>query len=277
MEAPTASLSTLPPWAGTESSSAASGPIRPAPPGQTPWTPGTPHPFHPSIPRPLTVSVLFSRKAFGITIAGEFSNAINDCGLYVHGVNISAAYGPDCAYWEDASRWSDATRAGLLAFARASMDALGDWFFWTWKVGPAAGSNGEGEGAVRAPLWSYSLGLEGGWIPRDPRDARGACESFGAAPSHPFDGAYAPAQTGSGTAMAVETEDVLAWPPALLHVSGAQAALPGPTAGAGDGATTAGAGAGSGSIGKAFAPIEGCAYPDAWDALGAKVPVGGCT
>lgn len=36
--------------------------------------------------------------------------------------------------WEDASGWDDSTIAGVKHFAMASMDALGDWFFWTWKV-----------------------------------------------------------------------------------------------------------------------------------------------
>jgi hypothetical protein len=39
------------------------------------------------------------------------------------------------------------------------------WFFWTWKVGPNA------TGKIRAPFWSYKLGLDNGWIPKNPRDA----------------------------------------------------------------------------------------------------------
>lgn len=36
------------------------------------------------------------------------------------------------------------------------------------------------DGAVRAPLWSYQLGLEGRWMPTDPRTANGKCAAIGA-------------------------------------------------------------------------------------------------
>ena len=47
-----------------------------------------------------------SSEQFGVSIAGEFSNAINDCGLYLIGVNQSANYGEGCEYWMDANEWS---------------------------------------------------------------------------------------------------------------------------------------------------------------------------
>jgi len=75
-----------------------------------------------------------SQSAFGVTIAGEFSNGYNDCGLFLHGVGGTATYGGDCSVWEDASTWDQPTKDGVLQFALASMDALQDWFFWTWKV-----------------------------------------------------------------------------------------------------------------------------------------------
>ena len=58
----------------------------------------------------------------------------NDCGLYLNGVGGTYNYGGNCADWQDSSLWSAGTKAGLLAFCQASMDALGDYFFWTWKV-----------------------------------------------------------------------------------------------------------------------------------------------
>ena len=79
---------------------------------------------------------VFSRSAFGVTIAGEWSNGFNDCGLFLNGVGGSHSYGGNCADWQDSSNWSAGTKAGLMAFASASMDALRDWFFWTWKVSP---------------------------------------------------------------------------------------------------------------------------------------------
>jgi len=79
---------------------------------------------------------VFSRSAFGVTVAGEWSNGFNDCGLFLNGVGGSYSYGGNCADWQDSSNWSAGTKAGLMAFSSASMDALRDWFFWTWKVGP---------------------------------------------------------------------------------------------------------------------------------------------
>jgi hypothetical protein len=75
-----------------------------------------------------------------VTVAGEFSNGYNDCGLYLTGVNGSHSYGGDCALWQDSSTWNATVIAGVKEFALASMDALQDWFFWTWKVRPSLSS-----------------------------------------------------------------------------------------------------------------------------------------
>jgi hypothetical protein len=75
-----------------------------------------------------------SQTAFGVTLAGEFSNGFNDCGLYLTGVGNTVSYGTECALFLDASQWNATMKAGLMEFALASMDALQNWFFWTWKV-----------------------------------------------------------------------------------------------------------------------------------------------
>jgi hypothetical protein len=75
-----------------------------------------------------------SRTDFGVTLAGEFSNGYNDCGLYLVGVNGKPNYGGDCTEWQDSTNWNASTKAGVKAFAMASMDAMQNWFFWTWKV-----------------------------------------------------------------------------------------------------------------------------------------------
>ena len=231
-----------------------------------------------------------SRKAFGITVAGEFSNAINDCGLYLIGVNQSANYGEGCEYWMDANGWSDATKEGLLNFALASMDALGDYFFWTWKIGNSSATN-----SVQAPLWSYKLGLEGGWMPKDPRQAVGTCAKFGVA-SNPFDGVYQPWMTGgagAGTIAPSATENIPAWPPSLTQVpsesaalvpqytsTGTFSALAAPTFTTTSGVTpTASVGNGwanPSDAAPAVTPIAGCQYPFAWDGVDAQVPASGC-
>ncbi|KAI0644611.1 glycoside hydrolase, partial [Trametes meyenii] len=227
-----------------------------------------------------------SRKNFGITLAGEFSNAMNDCGLFVNGINGGAHYGPDCDYWMDASGWSDATKQGLLSYALASMDALGDYFFWTWKIGDSATSN-----SVQAPLWSYKLGLDNGWMPKDPRAARGMCAALGGTDA-PFAGPFQAWQTGgagAGTIAPAATASIAPWPPSVSRVptqslslvpqytsTGTLVTLPPPTL-----APSATASAGSGwfdaqDTAPAVTTIPGCAYPDAWDALDAQVPLSGC-
>ncbi|EJF57265.1 glycoside hydrolase [Dichomitus squalens LYAD-421 SS1] len=227
-----------------------------------------------------------SRSAFGVTMAGEFSNAINDCGLYVNGVGGSARYGAGCEYWQDASGWSDETKQGLLNFALASMDALGDWFFWTWKIGNSTTTN-----SVQAPLWSYQLGLENGWMPTDPRQALGKCASLGVAPA-PFDGTFQSWQTGgagAGTIAPSATAD-LVWPPASITsvpagsvtalpqytATGTLSTLPPPTFSA---SVTASVGNGwfdGADNAPAVTAISGCTYPDAWDADNAQIPLSGC-
>lgn len=74
-----------------------------------------------------------SRNNFGVTVAGEFSAGFNDCGLFLKGVGVSPQTS-NCAAWQDSTNWSAATKAGVMAFTLASMDALQDYFFWTWKV-----------------------------------------------------------------------------------------------------------------------------------------------
>ena len=76
-----------------------------------------------------------SMAAFGLTSAGEFSNAINDCGLWVNGVNLGTRYEGDypggpwpvigsCEQWTDYQSWNASMKAGVQQFAMSSMDAL---------------------------------------------------------------------------------------------------------------------------------------------------------
>ena len=75
-----------------------------------------------------------SSSAFGLTNAGEFSNAVTDCGLYLNGVNLGARYDGtfagnwpsqgSCDTWTDYQSWSTQTKSDIMQFALASMDAL---------------------------------------------------------------------------------------------------------------------------------------------------------
>ena len=80
-----------------------------------------------------------SSKNFGVSVAGEWSNGFCDCGLYLkgiemYGVNAPTSYGGDCSLWMDASQWNQTVKSAIMNFALAEMDALQNWFFWTWKV-----------------------------------------------------------------------------------------------------------------------------------------------
>ncbi|EDR10975.1 glycoside hydrolase family 5 protein, partial [Laccaria bicolor S238N-H82] len=121
-----------------------------------------------------------SMSNFGLTTAGEWSNAVTDCGLYLNGVNLGTRYEGtyqgstsrvgSCTPWTDWQNWDSTMKTAINTFALASMDALQDYFFWTWKIG-----NSSVSGTVETPAWSYQLGLENGWMPKDPRQAIGAC------------------------------------------------------------------------------------------------------
>jgi glucan 1,3-beta-glucosidase len=77
-----------------------------------------------------------SMSNFGLTIAGEFSNAVTDCGLWLNGVGLGTRYdgtytgGGDwpsqgsCTPWTDWQNYNSAMKKGLMNFALASMDAL---------------------------------------------------------------------------------------------------------------------------------------------------------
>ncbi|KAJ6473490.1 glycoside hydrolase [Mycena vulgaris] len=239
-------------------------------------------------------SINKSRSAFGVTVAGEFSNGYNDCGLYLTGVGGKQSYGGSCAEWEDSATWNATMKAGVLQFALASMDATQDWFFWTWKIGKAA------DGVVRSPLWSYQLGLEGGWMPADPRAATGKCAAVGVTGT-PFAGTFSAWQTGgagAGTIAASATDAFGVWPPATISnvdvaaltvlptytATGSVPTLtyitPSVTGGAAVVTPTVSIGNGwfdAGDTTPGVTAVAGCTYPNAWGALSSPAPTALCT
>ena len=246
-----------------------------------------------------------SQSNFGVTVAGEFSAGYNDCGLYVKGVGVKATFGGDCSIWQDSTNWDASTKDGVKAFTLASMDALQDWFFWTWKVRLCCGlavvcfsSLNDGlvlkqignssAGLVEAPLWSMQLGLQNGWIPTDPRESVGQCAALGE--NKPFDGTYSAWQTGgsgAGTISPSFVSQFSQWPPATISnadgpasllpsyaSTGSVVTLPPPTLTAsathsinvGDGWFDTADSAGGVTV------VQGCTYPNAWSAVGIAVP-----
>jgi len=75
-----------------------------------------------------------SMGSFGLTNAGEFSNAVTDCGLFLNGVGLGTRYEGtysgggsrigSCNTWTDWQNYDTATKAAIRQFALASMDAL---------------------------------------------------------------------------------------------------------------------------------------------------------
>lgn len=61
-----------------------------------------------------------------------------------------------------------------MQYTMANMDALQNWFFWTWKIG-----NSTQTGYPTSPMWHYKLGVDNGWMPQDPRVAGGFCKGIG--------------------------------------------------------------------------------------------------
>ncbi|TFK19430.1 glycoside hydrolase [Coprinopsis marcescibilis] len=216
-----------------------------------------------------------SRSAFGVTMAGEWSNAIQDCSLYLRGVGTPTDYQGDCTVWQDSAGWTDGTKAGLLAFASAQMDALGDYFFWTWRIGESE------RGIVESPFWSYKLGLDGGWMPTDPRSVIGTCQALGVSTGS-FTGPFAPYMTGGVGAGAPSDAGAYPWPPAAQNDGNAAAALPtyattgtpvvlpAPTFTDSQGNPIPPIG--TQAAYPAPTPIAGCTYPNAWESEGVFAP-----
>ncbi|KAG8708506.1 hypothetical protein FRC09_001214 [Ceratobasidium sp. 395] len=228
-----------------------------------------------------------SMSSYGMTLAGEFSNAINDCGFFLNGVNRGARYdgtfnpygGPNagagaCSQWMDVGRWDAATKAAVKQFALSSMDALQNYFFWTWKIGKSTTW-----GTVASPNWSYKLGLDNGFMPTDPREATGACSN-----ASPWTGPLPASKTGGAGAGTIDAAYAAAhpWPPATLAGVPDVAALPTYTATqtpvtlqpatytAASGVNPGNGWANANDQGGMYTPIAGCAYPsDAWDAISA--------
>ncbi|GAA5863868.1 hypothetical protein JCM8547_006089 [Rhodosporidiobolus lusitaniae] len=131
-----------------------------------------------------------STNTFGLTMGGEWSLAINDCGKWLNNVGNGARYDGtyyvpnnktapafdavgNCDQWIDYNTWNQSTKDGLRLVAEGHMDALRHWFFWTWKTGYSGDL-----GMIANPMWNYQLGLENGWIPTNPRTAMGSCASL---------------------------------------------------------------------------------------------------
>lgn len=154
-------------------------------------------------------------------------------------------------------------------------------FFSPYQIGPTA------SGTVEAPLWSYKLGLDNGWMSKDPRDSVGRCKDLGV-PNDGFNGQYQGYATGSGGEI-LPSSVIASWPfpPASISnapvpasqlpmytSTGTIVTLPPPT----NTGKISGMDGWFDSQDTALAPtpIQGCAYPDAYSTSGV-IPASGCS
>jgi hypothetical protein len=69
-------------------------------------------------------------------------------------------------------------------------------------------------GTVCAPFWAYKLGKERGWIPTDPHEAVGICQSLSVIMNNPFNGHFLPWQIGNNLIAQPANTAANVWPPA---------------------------------------------------------------
>ncbi|OWZ33521.1 glucan 1,3-beta-glucosidase [Cryptococcus neoformans AD2-60a] len=241
-------------------------------------------------------------QQWGPNTAGEWSAAWNDCGKWVNNVGSGSRYDGtydgyankatgSCDYWNDYTQWNQSTIDALNHFVSGSMDALQNFFFWTWKIGNSTDAIQQPN-----PFWHYRLGLEKGWIPKDPRTVAGTCQADGVSMNN-FDGtfsnAYVTGGAGAGT-IAASASSSYPWPPASFTnvasdsmsllpqytQTGTPITMPGPTFTSPGSSATIDAGNGwfnaNANDKQAYAAISGCSYPPEYSAADLAVPTGAC-
>ncbi|KAM0748832.1 glycoside hydrolase [Meredithblackwellia eburnea MCA 4105] len=230
---------------------------------------------------------------FGFVSAGEFSVAVNDCGRYLNGVGMGFRFdgtfptkedptmpgAGTCRDWDDYRMWDKKKRRDLLAVALNHMDSTRNWFYWTWKTSDSLVTK-----LTVNPLWSYSLGRREGWIPRDPRNALGSCESYTAAMGAEaprlveWDGTLQPWQTGGEGAgdIDIEQDDKYGtFPPLKLKNKMVVADLPRYTP-TGIPKVLKGVDPKSVQKGGWYVPVKGCEYLGSWTDLDTPLPTKTC-
>ncbi|KAF8633475.1 hypothetical protein AX15_001435 [Amanita polypyramis BW_CC] len=225
-----------------------------------------------------------SRSTFGVTFVGEFAASPNDCGVFLRGVG-NPSQTPNCAAYNQWQSYSSAMKHGIQNFVMASMDAFGDWFFWTWKISATR------SGDIGSPLWSYQLGYRNGWIPSDPRSAAGICESVGYNPT-PFDGTFLPWQTGTPSSIPASSTSSYPWPPPSITSADVPVSLlptytdtatiitlPVPTFTSVPGSVTQSFNGwyDASDTRGGITTVAGCPYPDEYDATFSVTPTAPCT
>ncbi|KAH9452645.1 hypothetical protein MJO28_008441 [Puccinia striiformis f. sp. tritici] len=250
---------------------------------------------------------------FGLSITGEFSLAINDCGLYVNNVGSGTRFegtypnatAPDAQYkrvgscdqWLDDRQWTPEMKNGFADMAQTQQDVMRNSFFWTWKIGPSTKQDN-----VPNPMWNYQGGLRNSYIRQDARGSNGRCAAVSAAQGV----TYAPkivsgdldtwqvGGQGAGQILASEVQKYSQFPPdvigggpgglnypaASLHryvASGNPVTLvPSPVANGANHITAGSGWTNSQDTAKSWIAQPGCQYPDPWGGVSAPAPIHPC-
>jgi hypothetical protein len=69
-----------------------------------------------------------------VTISGEFSSSYRECGLFLAGTQDATTSQSNCTEFIQWQSWNATFKQGILDFTEAEMDALQNWWYWTWKV-----------------------------------------------------------------------------------------------------------------------------------------------
>ncbi|EGG10416.1 family 5 glycoside hydrolase [Melampsora larici-populina 98AG31] len=251
-------------------------------------------------------------SGFGLNVGGEFSLAVNDCGLFVNNVGFGTRYEGTyptpatadgqfkkmgtCESWLDHRQWSAATKEAFADLAQTTQDSMRNSFFWTWKIGKSLNQDNPPN-----PMWNYLNGLQNGYIRPDARASNGRCVDVvtaqgGTSVVSPWSGKLATWQTGgagAGVIDATVSSAYAAFPPAQIlgapnggsyqtaslpkYVqTGALITLkPLPIAGVSSSALGTGW-TQPNDTAKAFVPQPGCNYPDPWGGVGIAPPTPVC-
>ncbi|RXK39337.1 glucan 1,3-beta-glucosidase [Tremella mesenterica] len=241
-------------------------------------------------------------QQYGMIVAGEWSAAPNDCGLWINNVGAGSRYdgsyagytGPkpgSCDQWNDWTQWDQSTIDSLLDLTTNSMDALQNWFFWTWKIGNSTGTIQQVN-----PFWHYQLGYNNGWLPKDPRSHFGACAAAGISVDQ-FDGTFAsPYMTGGSGAGTIPAAMSASYPwpvSSLTNIdeatidllpqytqTGTPISMPGPTFTSPGSSATIDSGNGWANANadgrQAYVAVADCSYPSEYSAADLTPTKGAC-
>jgi aryl-phospho-beta-D-glucosidase BglC (GH1 family) len=128
-----------------------------------------------------------ARTNLTMTITGEFSAAVNDCGIYLNGVKLGNRFNGDfdhpslngdnnakpctkcaCYQYTNYKGYTTEYIKFLKKFVERQMEVYelggGGWFFWNFRTEDHL-----------SPSWDFLLGLEQGWIPKDVNKRENKC------------------------------------------------------------------------------------------------------